>query len=58
MGAYARNVQIINQALDGTSLTDDLNFWDVLTSNYLLDINSVIHSVLDLTTKQIQDNHL
>ena len=30
LGAYARNVLIINQALDGTSLTDDLNFWDVL----------------------------
>ena len=30
VGAYARNVLIINQALDGTSLTDDLNFWDVL----------------------------
>ena len=30
LGAYARNVLIVNQALDGTSLTDDLNFWDVL----------------------------
>ena len=30
LGAYARNVLIINQSLDGTSLTEDLNFWDVL----------------------------
>ena len=30
LGAYARNVLIINQGLDGTPLTDDLNFWDVL----------------------------
>ena len=30
LGAYARNVLIINQGLDGTPLTDDLNFWDIL----------------------------
>ena len=30
IGAYTRNVQIINQDLEGNPLTDDLNFWDVL----------------------------
>ena len=30
LGVYARNVQIINQDLDGNPLTDDLNFWDLL----------------------------
>ena len=30
IGAYTRNVQIINQDLDGNPLTDELNFWDVL----------------------------
>ena len=35
LGAYARNVQIINQELDGTPLTDDLNFSGCTTSNFL-----------------------